>query len=339
MALTKKKKTALLVLLGVYVVFAATFAVANNIGYKAVADPDNRRLAETRKHDMVQKFKEKEKAVGQFKELTGEQIDEIYRIVFLAAPDDPGQEKSLKETRIGMIRDVFGRHGFLTEEHVKEVYNILYGPKTEDPNREERMAAIRDMFASNEAALATKLTPEKEAELYDAIYSPKLGPIALNFTMVMQIVNFAALLIALYVFLWEPLTKFLDERRKSIQDDIASAKQKDADAEKTLQEYRQKMRDARDEAAHLFEEGRRRGEEKEHEILEEARREADRVRERTQASLRGEAEAARRALRREVAEFSVGIAGKILSREVREEDHHAFIEEALQGLESEDVKF
>jgi len=184
-----------------------------------------------------------------------------------------------------------------------------------------------------------EVTEDHAAKIRDILHEPGGSVMNVNLTLIMQIVNFAALMAILYLLLWEPLTRFLDERRQSIQDDIESAKNKMQEADGVLQEYRRKLHDARDEVASLIEDGRKRGEEKEREIIEEAFREVERIKQRTAAELRSEVEAARRQLRRDFAAVAVNIAEKILNREVKEEDYHAFVEEALQGLESEGVKF
>ncbi len=211
------------------------------------------------------------------------------------------------------------------------------------PFETKKFKAERERQMSEIAARLEGLVPEVSEDglkdIHKVLYGIPGSVMNVNLTIIMQIVNFGALLAILYLLLWEPLTRFLDERRQSIQDDIESAKNKKAEADKVLREYRETLHDARDEVASLIEEGRRRGEEKEREVIEEARREAGRIKERTEAELRGEVEAARRELRKDFAAVSVSIAEKILTREIKEEDHHAFVEEALHGLESEGVKF
>ena len=221
------------------------------------------------------------------------------------------------------------------------LYKMQMAPFETDQYKAEKQKQIEDIQSHLAGLERMKegVTEEQAAKIHKTLYDIPGGVMNVNLTIIMQIVNFGALLAILYLLLWEPLTRFLDERSQSIQDDIESAKNKKAEADKVLREYRETLHDARDEVASLIEEGRRRGEEKEREVIEEARREAGRIKERTEAELRGEVEAARRELRKDFAAVSVSIAEKILTREIKEEDHHAFVEEALHGLESEGVKF
>lgn len=282
MALTKKKKRLLLIVLAMYLVVSAGLAV-------------------------------------------------LYKMQM--APFESEEQKALKAQQIADIEKHLGGLEYtITEEQAKKIREVLH----EDGGKEAQVAEIRRRLDKMPAPAATR---EKAAEIQPVLYGIPGSVMSVNLTIIMQIVNFGALLAILYLLLWEPLTRFLDERSQSIQDDIESAKNKKAEADKVLREYRETLHDARDEVASIIEEGRRRGEEKEREIIEEARREAGRIKERTEAELRGEVEAARRALRRDFATVSVSIAEKILTREIKEEDHHAFVEEALHGLESEGVKF
>ncbi len=221
------------------------------------------------------------------------------------------------------------------------IYKLQISPFETDQYKAEKQKQTEDIQSHLAGLEGMKggVTEAQAAEIHKTLYGIPGSVMNVNLTIIMQIVNFGALLAILYLLLWEPLTRFLDERSQSIQNDIESAKNKKAKADKVLREYRETLHDARDEVASLIEEGRRRGEEKEREVIEEARREAGRIKKRTEAELRGEVEAARRELRKDFAAVSVSIAEKILTREIKEEDHHAFVEEALHGLESEGVKF
>jgi F-type H+-transporting ATPase subunit b len=256
--------------------------------------------------------------------------------MFGISPNDASQEESLKGLRLDMINKTFGRErGMTTHEDAKLIYNIMYGAKQNDPDKEERMQKIQ-AFTEAEGVIPTE---KQVQEIYGAVYGPKLDPIAINFTMIMQMLNFAALTTILYILLWSPLIKFLDDRKKKVADEMAAAAAAKADAEKIDREYRQKLRDAREDAAKLVEEGRRRAEEKEKEMLEEARRAAARVKEHSSAEIAAAEAAVRKLLRSEFAAVSVSIAEKILERSITDKDHAALVEEALAGLGKEGVKF
>lgn len=336
MALTKTKKKFLLIFLAVYFVISLAFAVFNAQKRKFVDSPDQRSLAEIRRTEIYDKLKKAETDYKQNIELSDEQVDKIYEVMFGISPNDESQEESLKELRLDMINKTFRRErGMTTHEDAKLVYNILYGAKQDDPNHDARMDEIKT-FAEEHGVTPTE---EQVQEIYGAVYGPKLDPIAINFTMIMQMLNFAALATILYILLWAPLLKFLDDRKKKVADEMAAAVAAKAEAEKIDKEYRQKLRDAREDAARLVEEGRRRAEEKGKEMLEEARRAAARVKERAALELAAAEAAVRKLLRSEFAAVSVSIAEKILERSITDKDRAALVEEALAGLGKEGVKF
>jgi F-type H+-transporting ATPase subunit b len=246
------------------------------------------------------------------------------------------QMKQLAAARKADIQEKLkDAQGFVTYKAAKSIYDDLYGPTAEDPDKEKHIQEIRSWASS----MAGKPTDEQVEKVYAAIYGPKLDPIAVNFTMIMQVVNFGALATILYILLWEPLIKFLDARKKKVQDEMDAAAAAKTEAGKLNQEYRRKLHDARDDAARLVEEGRRRAEEKEKEILEDARRAAERIKEHARAKLAAAEAAVRKMLRSEFAAVSVSIAEKILEREITDKDHAALVEDALAGLGKEGMKF
>jgi F-type H+-transporting ATPase subunit b len=336
MALTKKKKTFLYTFLAVYFVIGLTFAIFNAQKRKLVDSPDQKRLAEIRRTEIYDKLKLAETKYKQNIELTDDQVNKIYETIYGVSPDNDSQEQPLKELRLNMVSETFRRErGMTTHEDAKVIYNVLYGAKQDDPDKDSRTQKIQ-AFIETEGVTPTE---EQIQKIYGAVYGPKLGPIAINFTMIMQMLNFAALATILYVLLWGPLIKFLDDRKKKVADEMTAAEKEKAEAEKLHQEYRQRLRDARDDAAKLVEEGRRRGEDKEREIIDDARKKAERIKEHAHAELAAAEVAARKELRKEFAAVSVGIAEKILSREIKDADQASLVEQALAGLEKEGVKF
>ncbi len=181
------------------------------------------------------------------------------------------------------------------------------------------------------------ISREDAGQVYNTLYGPKGSVMSVNLTIAMQVVNFAALLGFLYLLLWEPLTRFLDERRQGIRDELDDAKKKHEEAGKLLAEYKHKLVEARDDIAQMIDGGKKRGYEEEKRIIEQAREDVTRLRRQTEAELHGEVEEARRALRREVSSMSVSIARKILGREVSEEDHAALIKQAIAEIDSEQL--
>jgi len=198
---------------------------------------------------------------------------------------------------------------------------------------EKRRAGTEALYERLHAEDAA-ISKEDAGQAYKTLYGPKGSVMSVNLTIAMQMVNFAALLGFLYLLLWGPLTKFLDERKQGIRDDLDDAKQKREEADKLLDEYKRKLAESRDDIAQMIDDGKKRGYEEEKRIIEQAREDAARLRKQTEAELHGEVEEARRELRREVSSMSVTVAEKILGREVKEEDHAALIKQAIAEIDA-----
>ena len=159
--------------------------------------------------------------------------------------------------------------------------------------------------------------------------------IGFDLTLVFVIVNFLGLLVILYLLLWEPILKVLDNRAATIQKDLDGAAGDRQVAASMKEKYTGLLLGSRQERQELIAQGRKEGELERQRILETARQEADKVIAQTRAELEAAAEQARRALRQEVGDLSVELAEKILRREVRPEDNSKIVEEFLVALNDE----
>ncbi len=180
------------------------------------------------------------------------------------------------------------------------------------------------------------LPPRDAKDLVDRYFAGKGAVFGANATLVMQILNFAVLLILLYALLWEPMIQFLDQRREAIRQEIESARQSNQQAQERLAEYEKKLADARAERQKMVEDGRREGRRVRDEIIAEARQQAERMLQKAREETAAEAARARDELRQEIGALSVSVAEKILEREVNEADHERLIETLIKSLESAD---
>ncbi|HOI54655.1 MAG TPA: F0F1 ATP synthase subunit B [Phycisphaerae bacterium] len=184
------------------------------------------------------------------------------------------------------------------------------------------------------------LAPEKEASADQATVHVK-GPgglIVFDFTLVLTVVNFAGLLIILYLLLWEPILKVLDDRAATIASDLEQAARKHEDATALKSKYDEMLLGSKQERQELIAEGRREGQAERQRIVDVAKQESEKVIARTKQELEATAEKARRDLRNEIGGLSVELARKILGREVRDEDNRHLVNDFLSKLDKVDTK-
>lgn len=143
------------------------------------------------------------------------------------------------------------------------------------------------------------------------------------------LVVFGLVVFVLGKFAWGPLLGVLEEREKLIRSSLEQARDDRKAAEARLKEYEQRLVDARSEATALVEEGRRDAEVLRARVEKEAREEADKTVERARREIELAREAAIRELFDVTGALATNIAGKVVGRELKAEDHKRLIEEAI----------
>ncbi len=156
-------------------------------------------------------------------------------------------------------------------------------------------------------------------------------------TFLWTIIIFLLVIFVLGKFAWGPLLDGLQRREKYIRDSLASAKQDREDAEKRLQDYEQKLRQAREEANSIVEEGRRHAEKLKQRIEQEARQNGDDMLERAKREINNARDSALRDIYKQSGELAMYMAGEVLKRQVTAEDHEKLMQEALQQWRDNDV--
>lgn len=125
-------------------------------------------------------------------------------------------------------------------------------------------------------------------------------------------VSVGILFLILRKLLYNPVSKFLEDRKAKIQSDIDEAKTLKEEAQSMLKEYESKISQARKESQEIIENARKRGEELREDIIQEAKREAEGIISRARQEISREREAALESIRSEAGEIAVLIASKIL---------------------------
>jgi F-type H+-transporting ATPase subunit b len=149
-----------------------------------------------------------------------------------------------------------------------------------------------------------------------------------------QVLNFAILIIVLRAWVYKPVLKMLDNRRKTIAqglEDARIAQEARSNAENEAQKILSK---AQQEAAERVREATERADEAAEEIKAEAEKEAIEIRH--NASLDAEQSKAQALgeLRGQVAALAIAAAQKIIGETLDERRQHALIEEFFSGVKA-----
>jgi F-type H+-transporting ATPase subunit b len=136
------------------------------------------------------------------------------------------------------------------------------------------------------------------------------------------VVGGLAFLIVFGALLWKllpKLTTVLDQRAETIEGGIARAEEAQAEAQKTLEQYRSQLAEARHEAARLREEARQQGSAIIAEMREQAQSEAQRLTAQAHQQIDAERKQALASLRADVGRLSVDLASRVVG-EALEDD-------------------
>lgn len=153
--------------------------------------------------------------------------------------------------------------------------------------------------------------------------------------LVVGVVAFGILLYVLWKFVFPTFERTYAERTAAIEGGIKEAEEKQAEAQRALDQYRQQLATAREEAAQIRADAQRQGQEIIAEMREQAQAEADRITSRAQAQLAAEREQVIRSLRTEVGSLATELAGRVVGESLADDARsQRVVERFLAELES-----
>ena len=158
------------------------------------------------------------------------------------------------------------------------------------------------------------------------------NPIAIDYTLVAQVLSFLALVWIVAKFAWKPLMKVMEDRRTFIESSLAQAEKEKQQAEQIKREYQDEMRKARQEAQDIIAKATKAGEERALEVLNQAREEAVKVKSSALADIQRERDRAIADVRAQVADLSVSIAEKIIQQKIDLSGQEQLIEQFIQEV-------
>jgi len=145
---------------------------------------------------------------------------------------------------------------------------------------------------------------------------------------------FVIVLIVLTKFAFPALKKGLKAREDKIREDLEAASRAREDAETESAQYRSAIGDARSEANTILEEARADAERVRRDVVARAESEAAEVRARAQEDIRLAQERAMADLRAQVADLSIGLAEKVVERNLDPETQRALIDSYIDSVGS-----
>ena len=159
------------------------------------------------------------------------------------------------------------------------------------------------------------------------LVSPSVG------LMIWTLIAFGLTFYLLRKLAFPRIQEALDKRQRAIEEAIEESERAKAEAAKLLQEYRERLREARTQAEEIVVRARKAAEEFERESLEEGRKHREELLEQTRKDIQAETRRAIQEIRNEVADLTVLATEKVTRKTLDEADQRRLVEEALGELD------
>jgi F-type H+-transporting ATPase subunit b len=151
--------------------------------------------------------------------------------------------------------------------------------------------------------------------------------------MIWTIVCFLISFYILKRFAFAPIQKTIDERRQRIHDALEEADNARAEAQRMLEEHRALIASARTDAEEILSEARRVSDAQRERVKEETELDRQRRLEDTRRQIEAETRRSLEQIRQEVAELALVAAGKVARRSLDDAQHRKLIDEAIAELD------
>jgi F-type H+-transporting ATPase subunit b len=145
------------------------------------------------------------------------------------------------------------------------------------------------------------------------------------------VITFLVLLAVLGKFAWKPLLKGLKVREEHIRDEISSAEKARQQAEKLIDDYKQK-------GHQIIEEATKNAQESQRELMEEAQQETTLIRQRARDDIQHALTYASEHLWDQAADMIEQVGKEVLGRAVNSDDNKRLIHEAVEKIRSSHVE-
>ncbi len=150
--------------------------------------------------------------------------------------------------------------------------------------------------------------------------------------IVISLANLVILFLIIKKFLYKPVKATMAKRQEQIDAQFAAAKEAQELADSNKAEWEERVADAKATADAMIKDAadaaKRRGEA----IVDDAERRADSIVRQAETQAELERRSAEEDIRREIVEVSTQLAGKILEREVKADDHRGLINSFLENI-------
>ena len=157
-----------------------------------------------------------------------------------------------------------------------------------------------------------------------------LDVISVNlWNIIISLCNLLLMFLILKHFLFRPVQNIIAKRKQEVQDIYSEAEHSREAAGQLRTEYESQLATARTQADGIVREATNLAQRKSEAIVAEANYQASHMKQKAQQEIALEKRQMLREVQHEISDIAVSIASKVVEREVRAEDHEAFVEDFI----------
>lgn len=151
-------------------------------------------------------------------------------------------------------------------------------------------------------------------------------------TFIAQICNLFIQVYLIKRFLFKPVNEMLEKRRAMADAEIQNAIKAKDEAQAIKTEYEQNMLEAKNKASEILATAQKTAAYQSEEMIKEATAQAAAMKAKAETDIAQEKRKAVNEIKDEIGGMAMEIAGKVIEREIREEDHAKLIDEFIANV-------
>ena len=154
----------------------------------------------------------------------------------------------------------------------------------------------------------------------------------LPWTFIAQILNLFIQLYFIKRFLFGPINAILEKRKEMADSQLEDARIARRDAESLKAGYEARLLMTKAEATQILQNAQKDADFRSNEIIQAAQAEAEGLKSKAEADILQEKKKAINEIKNEIGSIAMEIAGKVVEREISEEDHKKLIDEFIENV-------
>jgi F-type H+-transporting ATPase subunit b len=178
-------------------------------------------------------------------------------------------------------------------------------------------------FATDIAGLLPLAAEAEKSEGGSFLVEPGLG------LMIWTVFAFLVTMVVLGKLAYPRIREMIEERANRIDNDLDAAARQRQEAEELLAEYRERLREAREQADDIVARAKKAGESAKNTAADEGRAKREQLIEAARQDIEAETKRSLEKIRKEIADLTVLATERVTRKSLTAEDHQRLIQEAL----------